>query len=403
MKHIAFIVKGYPRISETFIAQEIFALEKEGFKIHIFSLRGPREKISHQLNKNIRAKIYYIPEYIYKSPLRVFFSWIKIRKLPGYKVSKKEWLRDLKKDFTPNRIRRFAQAIVLSNEIPKTIQHLHSHFIHTPTSVAYYTSKILKIPYSISAHAKDIWTIEEWEKKKKIKDALWVTTCTEYNFKHLLSLSPFSNIHLIYHGIDFERFPITNNIRSKNTGLDKEFPVIILSIGRLVEKKGFDILLRSLSFLPSELNWKLEHIGSGPLKKDLEKLSIKLGLSKKINWNGSMTHERIINFYKKSDIFVLASKITSSGDRDGIPNVLMEAQSQALPCISTSLPSIEELIINNDTGILVESGSTSKLTEAIIKLIKNPKKRELIGYAGQKRVKEKFAMEIGIEKIAKLL
>ncbi|PPR79384.1 MAG: GDP-mannose-dependent alpha-(1-6)-phosphatidylinositol monomannoside mannosyltransferase [Alphaproteobacteria bacterium MarineAlpha2_Bin1] len=401
--HIAFILKGYPRISETFIAQEILALEKRGFKIDIFSLRSPREKFTHQLNKKINADIHYLPEYIYLSPLKIFLSWLKIKKLPGYKASKKEWLNDLKKDFSPNRIRRFAQAIVLSKEIPNTITHLHAHFLHTPTSVAYYASKILQKPYSISAHAKDIWTIKDWEKKKKLEGALWVTTCTEQNFTHLSNISPSTNINLVYHGIDFNLFPIRKILEKNNKYLERESPVIILSVGRLVEKKGFDILLKSLSLLPKELNWKLEHIGNGPLNYKIKKLADKLNLSNKINWNGTLTQDKILNFYKESDIFVLACKVTQSGDRDGIPNVLLEAQSQGLACISTSLPSIEELIINNISGILVKSGSVSELKEAIIELIKNPNKRKNLAAEGQKRVKEKFSMNYGIEKITKLL
>ncbi len=401
--HIAFILKGYPRISETFIAQEILALEKKGFKIDIFSLRSPREKFTHQLNKKIKANIHYLPEYIYMSPIKIFVAWLKIKKLPGYKISKKEWIDDLKKDFSSNRIRRFAQAIVLSKEIPNTITHLHAHFLHTPTSVAYYASKILDKPYSISAHAKDIWTTNEWEKKKKLEGALWVTTCTEQNFKHLSGISPSSNINLVYHGIDFDRFPISEIKEKNDNNKDNSYPVVILSVGRLVEKKGYDILLNSLSLLPKELNWKLEHIGSGPLNNRLKKLSNKLGLNKKINWNGTLTQDEILKFYKQSDIFILASKVTLSGDRDGMPNVLMEAQSQGLACISTSLPSIKELIINNISGILVESESVNELKEAIIELINNPIKRKKIGLEGQKRLKEKFSMHYGIEKIAKLL
>jgi len=400
--HIAFILKGYPRISETFIAQEILALEQKGFKIDIFSLRRPREKFTHQLNKKIKAKVYYLPEYIYLAPLKIFLSWLKIKKLPGYKLSKKEWINDLKKDFSINRIRRFAQAIVLSKEMPKTITHLHAHFLHTPTSVTYYASKILEKPYSISAHAKDIWTINEWEKKKKLDEALWVTTCTKQNFKHLSDICPSSNINLVYHGIDFDRFPTSNIIEKNHKDLKIDYSVIILSVGRLVEKKGFDILLNSLSLLPKELNWKLEHIGDGPLNKKLKKLSDKLGISNKINWNGTLTQDRVLNFYRESDIFVLASKVTDTGDRDGIPNVLMEAQSQGLACISTSLPGIEELIINNISGILVKSESVQELKKAILELINNPIKRKKLAKEGQKIIEEKFSMHNGIEKISKL-
>ncbi len=403
MNHVAFILKGYPRISETFIAQEIQALEKKGFIIEIFSLRMPREKIQHKLTHQIKAKVNYLPEYIYKEPLRFFISWVKIRKLTGYKTAKKEWVKDLKKDFTINRIRRFSQAIILAYETPQQISHLHSHFIHTPASVTYYASKILGVPFSISAHAKDIWTIKNWEKKQKIEAASWTVTCTKFNYEHLKSISPSSKIILVYHGLDFNRFPLKNYNREPKNGMDTKKPVILLSVGRLVEKKGYDILLSALSGIPKEINWKMEHIGDGPLNNDLYKLCKKLMLTEKINWNGTLTHEKVIKYYSNSDIFILASKVTRSGDRDGIPNVLMEAQSQALPCISTKLPSIEELIIDKKSGILVNSNSAKELSEAIIDLIKNPGKRELIGSAGQARLKNEFSMDNGILKLYALL
>jgi hypothetical protein len=167
---VAFVLKGYPRLSETFIAQEIAALEQRGLDILIVSLRHPTDHKRHALHERIRASVLYLPEYLYQEPIRVLKSWWRVRRLPGYKTARALWWRDLKRDLTPNRIRRFGQALVLAAELPERIRHLHAHFIHTPGSVTRYAARILGLPWSASAHARDIWITPEWEKREKLAD-----------------------------------------------------------------------------------------------------------------------------------------------------------------------------------------------------------------------------------------
>jgi len=135
---VAFILKGYPRLSETFIAQEIAALERRGLDILIYSLRQPTDARRHAVHDEIRARVAYLPEYLLLEPLRVMRAWLRERKNPRYKATRNLWLRDLLRDPTPNRIRRFGQALVLANELPQDVKHLHAHFLHTPASVTRY-------------------------------------------------------------------------------------------------------------------------------------------------------------------------------------------------------------------------------------------------------------------------
>jgi len=144
---VAFVLKGYPRLSETFIAQEIAALERRGLEILIVSLRHPTDARRHPVHDEIRAALLYLPEYLYQEPLRVFRSWIHLRRSKNYREARNAWLRDLARDPTPNRMRRFGQALVLAAELPGDVRHLHAHFLHTPASVARYAALLVLGPF----------------------------------------------------------------------------------------------------------------------------------------------------------------------------------------------------------------------------------------------------------------
>ena len=249
---VAFVLKGYPRLSETFIAQEIRALEECGLDIRIVSLRHPTDPATHPVHREIRAPVLYLPEYLYQEPRRVWRGWRAARQLPGYRVARRAWLADLVRDRTPNRIRRFGQALVLAAEAPETIIRFHAHFMHTPGSVARYTAMMRGQPFSISAHAKDIWTIPTWEKKEKLAAADWTVTCTSGHRYHLADLTEPGKVTLSYHGLNLDRFPPRPEPRNPKDGSDAFNPVVILSVGRAVEKKGYDVLLRALARVPTQ-------------------------------------------------------------------------------------------------------------------------------------------------------
>src|SRR6516164_5088631 len=280
---VGFVLKGYPRLSETFIAQEILALEQRGLKILIISLRHPTDRATHPMHRLIRSGLLYLPEYLYQEPRRVWRGWLRSRPRSGYRAARTAWLADLCRDPTPNRIRRFGQALVLAAELPKNVNHLHAHFLHTPASVARYAAMTVGLRWTVSAHAKDIWTLPAWEKRKKLAEASWVVTCTEAGRSHLASLAPRSDaVALCYHGLDLARFP-SPPIRSDNAdGSDPKRPVIIFSVGRLVVKKGYDDLLEALALLPSRLEWRFVHVGGGALSTALAHHARRLGLSHRI-------------------------------------------------------------------------------------------------------------------------
>ena len=399
-RRVAFVLKGYPRLSESFIAQENAALERRGLDILIVSLRRPTDAKTHPVHAEVRAPVVYLPEYLYREPVRVLRAWWKVRSWPTYREARQQWLRDLARDPTPNRGRRFGQALVLAAELPADVERLHAHFLHTPASVTRYAALLKKLPWTGSAHAKDIWTIPEWEKREKLASCAWLVTCTASNHAHLAALAPPGRVELAYHGVDLARFPQLSSDRKARDGSDPQDPVVILSVGRLVEKKGTDVLLEALARLPTDLNWRFVHAGGGPLKGTLQRRARALGIAGRIAWRGALAQDDLLREYRGADLFVLACRIARDGDRDGLPNVLMEAQSQSLACVATRVAAIPELIEDRTTGVLVDPELPGPLAEALADLIRDPHKRRRLGRAGQARLVGRFGIDQNLAPLA---
>ena len=397
---VAVVVKGYPRLSETFIAQEILALERRGIDLAIVSLRRPTDRLDHPIHAEIRSPVHYLPEYLHEAPGRVLRAWKTARRLPGYPRARSTWLADLARDRTRNRVRRFGQALVLAAELGP-VASIHAHFLHTPASVARYASVMLGVGWSFSAHAKDVWTTPEWEKREKLADARFGVTCTRANLEHLAALAPAPGVvDLVYHGLDHERFPGRVAERPARDGSDPADPVAILSVGRLVEKKGFDDLLGALALLPPEFAWTLDVVGGGTLDTKLRGQAEALGIGDRVRWRGSLPHDRVVELFAGADLFALASRISADGDRDGLPNVLMEAQLLGAACVATRVSAIPELIEHEVNGLLVPPRDPGALAAALDRAIADPALRIRLAAAGRRTVTARFSFEEGIERIA---
>lgn len=403
MTKIVIVLKGYPRLSETFIAQELLGLERAGHELYLVSMRHPTDKKRHPVHDEIKAPVRYLPEYLHDEPWRVIRSWWKARRLPHYKHLRKAFIADLKRDRTRNRWRRFGQALVLAAEFPKDADWLHAHFIHTPGSVTLYASLVLDIGWSCSAHAKDIWTSPDWDLRAKLGQARFVVTCTKAGFDKLQSLSPDpARVHLSYHGLDLARFASFKGMRPARDGTDAQDPVLLLSVGRAVEKKGYDILLAALALLPKTLSWRFVHIGGGEVLGKLKAQAETLGLTSRIAWLGSRAQEEVLAKYRESDLFVLPCRIASDGDRDGLPNVLVEASSQGLTCISTTVSGVPELLSDGVNGLLVPPEDAQALSGALAMAIADPALRRKLGAAAETRVRANFDHKSSIEQLTQL-
>jgi glycosyltransferase involved in cell wall biosynthesis len=400
---IVVVLKGYPRLSETFIAQELLGLERAGLILKIFSMRRPTDRTVHPVHRQIEASVSYLPEYLYQAPLRVLRALVRCRRLPGFSRALRAWLDDLRHDFSPNRFRRFGQAAVLAVEMPDDAVWLHAHFIHTPAAVTRYASLLTGMRWSCSAHAKDIWTSKNWELRANLASAQWVVTCTGVGREKLLSVAPDpAKVHLIYHGLDLHRFPAMPRPRASRAGREAADSVRLLTIGRAVGKKGFDVLLQALARLPEKLHWSLTHIGSGQQLKKLKRMARALGIADRVAWIGAQDQHVVLAAYRTADLFVLPCRIAGNGDRDGLPNVLIEAQSQSLACISTAVSGVPEFIADGETGVLVPPDDPEALATAAARLMMDPALRDRLGAAGQQRVRERFDMNIGLARLVAL-
>ena len=402
---VVFVLKGYPRLSETFIAQEILALEQRGLDIRIASIRRPTDAERHPIHNDIKARVTYLPEFPALEPLRVFRAWKGLHSRPGFQAARRQWLRDLRRGPTPARARSFAQALVLAHEAAPEVSRLHAHFLHTPASVARYAAMMLDIPWSCSAHARDIWTTPVWEKTEKLKTADWLVTCTAHGQQYLNALAALSDcldaVELVYHGLDLGRFPPPDFSSAKGDGSSEKDPVVILSVGRAVEKKGYGTLLGALARLPDDLHWRFVHIGGGPLRGRLQRHARALGIDGRITWMGTCAQETVLEHYRAADLFVLASRLSPDSDRDGLPNVLMEAQSQGLACVSTALSAIPELIVDGETGVLVPPDDEESLSAALAELLADPDLRARLGAGGHRRVRKHFSHYRDLDRLAR--
>lgn len=396
---VAIAMKGYPRLSETFIAQELLGLQRRGLPFAIWSLRRPTDVDRHLMHAEISAPVSYLPEYLHDEPARVLRGVLRALSRASFLRLAFVFLRDLARDPTRNRLRRFGQACVMARELPASIVHLHVHYLHTPASVIRYAALLRGLSWSFSAHAKDIWTTPDWEKREKIASASWGVTCTRDGHSELARLADNSDkVALVYHGLELGRFPAPPPPSPRN-GADPADPVRFVTIGRAVEKKGFDDLLAALALLPAGMHWRLRHIGGGEMLKALKAQAQALGLSERIVWAGPKAQGDVIAALREADLFVLPSKQAGDGDRDGLPNVVMEAASQALPIVATDFAGIPEFVRDGVEGLLVAPGDIAALAQRLGELVADPERRATLGAAAYARLTGAFSADAGLDRI----
>ncbi|GJD92270.1 D-inositol-3-phosphate glycosyltransferase [Methylobacterium hispanicum] len=412
---IAVVVKGYPRLSETFVAQELLALEARGLPLAIWSLRRPTERDRHPMHARIAAPVAYLPEYLHEAPLRVLAGLGQALRRPRLPRLLGLFLRDLARDPSASRLRRLGQALVLARELPGSVAHIHVHFLHTPASVARYAALLTGRGWSFSAHAKDIWTTPDWELREKLADAAWGVTCTRDGLRRLEALAqppralpsvppegggPPPRLALAYHGLDLARFPAPPPPRPPRDGTDPADPLRLLCVGRMVAKKGHDDLLDALATLPAGLHWRLALIGGGEIRAATEARAAALGLADRVAFRGALAQPAVIAAMREADLFVLPTKPAPGGDRDGLPNVLMEAASQDLPILATAFAGTPEFIASGTHGLLVPPGDPAALAGALARLARDPDLRRRLAGAARARLVADFALDPGIDLIA---
>jgi len=392
--HIAYLLDIFPKISETFVLNEILELKKSGMRISIVSLNKPTNGLTHREAQALMRSTYYVPhngennhaailtalKLILRRPIRFIFTFLFVSKIHN---NRSKWV--------------FKQSLPLALKFKNLkIKHIHAHFAAQAAEYAMYISKLTGIPFSFTAHAYDIYVNPSLLREKMEKSKFVVSVCdynTTYLQQYLPRLSP-DKIHKIICGVNIKDFQPVN----MTPEVSKELKIV--SIGRLVEKKGYRYLIEAIHKLEFPVSCKI--IGDGPEKKNLLSLIEKYQLSDNVFLLGSQNKQEIQKELSQSDVFVLPCVVAENGDRDAMPVVLKEAMAMQLPVIATDEVANPELV-RPGTGFLVKPNSASELADALNQFyLLTPDQRIKMGKLGREIVVEFANIEKETEKLRRL-
>ena len=403
---VAYLVKTFPRLSETFILNEILGVEELGLELEIFSLRKlpPANEPVHTDVAKVKAPVRYIPSLI--RPLwppglaLLLFSHLAL-----LFAAPQRYFAAARFHFGSGnspRLKDFLQAGYLGRALSRgKFTHLHAHFANVPTTVAEIVKHLTGIGYSFTAHAKDVYLTPPSELARKIKEAKCVLTCTAVNQRYLAGLADQGTpVRLAYHGVDVSRFrALSSGDSPQNDGVP-----LILSVARLCEKKGLEFLIEACRILVDRgVAFQCRIVGHGPLEDKLQKMIATLALRDRVFLLGKMTQDQLAQLYPQSNLFVLPCMILENGDQDGIPNVLFEAMVCGVPIVSTEIPGICELIEHQKNGLLVEQRNARALADAIELLIGSPGLRNDLALKGRQTVLGGFTRESSARNVYNIL
>lgn len=391
---LAYIIGSYPALTTTFIDREILLLREWGVDLKVVSIRRSKSKLSVEQESIQREVTYLLPVNFWHliiahllfvtTKFRTFWQtlfYLVQRPHPNLKARLKTILH-------------FGEGVYAAYWLRNGgYEHIHAHFADRAATIALVASRLLDIRYSLTAHAMDIY-VNPVLLPEKISGASFVATCTAYNQAYLhglLSNGAREKIKCIYHGLDTRPYqPSTNGSQTKDAP-------VILAVGQLKEKKGFTYLLQACRNLKEKgYQFTCQIVGDGPLRDDLESQVCKLAIEDVVELCGALPHEKVIDRFSQAAIFVLPAVTGSDGDRDGIPNVILEALAMQLPVVSTDHSGIPEVIVDGKNGLLVKSKDVTALTNALTCLIEQPELRQYLGKNGRQTVLEKFDLPANI-------
>jgi glycosyltransferase involved in cell wall biosynthesis len=398
---VGFLVKTYPKLSETFVLEEIIGLERAGLELNIFSLRQPTDEMTHAAVKQVKARVAYATGHGIKGWWQIVVSHVST-----FAANPAGYARALAFSLRPGRdasIKQFVQAGALVPQLrAASITHLHVHFASEPASVAEIIECMSGIRFSLSAHAKDIYLARPADLTRKLGHAQFTVTCTEYNREHLAKLAPPKAIvKRMYHGIDLARFAPAAAVQDTRNTVN---PPLIVSVGRLREKKGFGTLIEACRQLRDQgVVFRCQIIGYGEDRARLQQLITDYQLEAVVELLGKLTQDKVIECYRAATLFALPCQVGADGDRDGIPNVLLEAMAMELPVVSTAISGIPEVISHDRNGLLVPAQNPAALAQAMRSVIEDSPLRIRLGVAARTKVAEQFSNDSNLLQLRQLL
>ena len=376
---VGYVVKRYPRYSETFIVNEILAHEAAGWDLEIFALRPPVDTHFQDALARVRAPVTYLPG----SSLKAVDFWQSLEAasadLPGL------WAKlEAARGEAPRDVHA---AVHLAREARlRGLTHLHAHFASSATSVARMAAHFADLPYSFTAHAKDIFheSVDPDDLRRKLREAAAVVTVSDFNLTFLRKRYGVDaqRVARIYNGLDLDRFPFS---------APGERPPEIIAVGRLVEKKGFSDLIEACAHLRDRgAPFSCRIIGGGELEADLRARIERFDLGAHVCLSGPRPQREVIERLRRAAVFAAPCVVGRDGNRDGLPTVLLEAMALGTPCVSTDVTGIPEVLRDGETGLLVPRHAPAALADALARLLTDAELRVRLATAARRLIETSF-------------
>ena len=385
---LVYVLGEFPSISETFILREMTALEEMGYHLLPLSMERPPEGPVHaDALPFVERAIDRPPPFsrlafggllrtLLQRPLGLMSALLFTCR---HALGHPRYAREL--------VSAFMAAVFFASRLSaRDSRHVHAHFASYPATVGLLLAEICGSSFSMSCHAQDIFGQRTILLPRKMGEAEFVSVCTRHGLERLqrlYTLSSTDKLHLIYHGIDVSRIESQPHV---------EYPVpLIVSVGRLVEKKGFPFLLQAAAVLHGRgVQFELIIVGDGPMRDELERMASGVGLREKVVFAGHLTQEQIAHVYRRADAFCLASIVAKDGDRDGLPNVILEAMAYGVPVVASNLSAIPEAVIHEETGLLASPGSANELATQLERVLSDRDLRSRLISNARQKVEEEF-------------
>ncbi len=386
---VVYIVRSWPRLSQTFIVNEVLAMEQRGVQIDVVSLVHSGETVVQPQVAAVQAPIMYLDEPVRRArahlsafaaaPRRYLSALTLCLRRPGLAAG----YGDCSAMECLTHAVRIAASINARSGTDRPT-HVHAHFAHDPALVGMLVGMLTGLPFSFTGHARDLYQIPASSLAARAERATTLVTCCEANVTFIRETLPNSEqipVEVIHHGVDLDRFTPSEHTDGNDV------PALV-SVGRLVEKKGFDDLLHALARIDAPFSLRI--YGDGPLEDELVQLRDELGLAERVEFMGARDSDEVVAALTDADAFVLTPIQTKDGDRDGIPNVLVEAMACGLPVVTTTAGGITELVDHDVNGLLCDPEDIEAITRSIGAVVADPELRRRMGAAGRRTVEADY-------------
>jgi colanic acid/amylovoran biosynthesis glycosyltransferase len=394
-RRVGYVLKRYPRISETFVASELIELERLGEELTVFAVSRPDEPFTHRFVHELRADVIYLPHRPLREPVRVARALRRVIRSHG-----RGWLRAARYSLWPPRLkglRRLLQATVLRAEMERAgIDHAHAHFATAAARLANLAWRMGGPSYSVTVHAKDIYhrDVRLDHLRDKLDPARFVATVSRANGDYLESVLELDGkLRIVPNSVDLRRLgPVRADPGERG---------LVLSVARLVEKKGLRDLIAACGLLRARgVSVRLEVAGDGPLRRELEATAARLGVDAR--FRGALRQEEVLELMERAAVFCLPCVVAADGDRDGMPTSLLEAMALGVPVVTTAVSGLAEAVIPERTGLLVPPHDPAALAAAIERLLADPELASRIAAGGRRHVESNFSLERSAELLRSL-